>query len=157
MPIAATCKMTLIALLTIPVAARAQQPMAGSTPPDAVMQFMHAIRDSNLTRVGELFGTANGPVSRTHEPKDYEKRILTMQLFLRRIEAKTLGDVPSEKGNGRTVTTQLSHSGCLVTIPVDVVKVREGWIVKNFDLDRASQVNRPCPANSGGRGGGNPN
>jgi hypothetical protein len=154
MPTSATCKIALFALLAAPLSLMAQAPAAGSSPADAVTQFMHAISDSNLTRVAQLFGNGDGPVSRTHNPKDYEKRIVTMQLFLRHVQAKTLGEVPAEKGKGRTVTTQLSHGNCRVTVPVDVVQTREGWVVNKFDLDRASQVNRPCEANSGGSGGG---
>lgn len=157
MPTSATCKIALFALLAAPMTLAGQAPSAGSSPADAVTQFMHAISDSNLTRVAQLFGNADGPVSRTHNPKNYEKRVMAMQLFLRRVDVKTLGDIPAEKGKGRTVTTQLSHGSCRVTIPVDVVKVREGWIVQNFDLDRASQINRPCEANSRGTGGGNLN
>jgi hypothetical protein len=146
----ASRRIALCALLLIPVAAHAQKTPAGSSPADAVQQLMKAIADSNLTRVAQLFGNTKGPQSRTH-PKDYEKRIVLMQLFLRGgVTAQALGDVPSEKGKGRTVTTTLSHNRCRVTIPFDVVKVSEGWIVSNFDLDRASQVTRPCEAKSEG-------
>ncbi|HEY4322012.1 MAG TPA: hypothetical protein VGM77_12650 [Gemmatimonadales bacterium] len=157
MPTSATCKIALFALLATPLALAGQAPKAGNSPADAVTQFMRAISDSNLTRVAQLFGNSDGPAFRTHNPKDYEKRIMAMQLFLRHVEVKTLGDMPADKGKGRTVTAQLSHGACRVTISIGVMHAHEGWLVNNFDLDRASQINRPCEANSGGTGGGNLN
>ena len=48
-------------------------------------------------------------------------------------------------GHGmRRVTTQLSNHGCKVTIPIDVAKAPEGWLVWGFDLPAAEEVNKPC-------------
>ena len=104
---------------------------------------MRAVADSNLTRMAELWGTDRGPASKIH-PKDYEKRIVIMQLFLHGVQARTLGEVPSSKSGLRSVTTELAHNGCKVTISIDVVKSRDGWLVQNFDLAEAGRVNQPC-------------
>lgn len=133
----------LILLLGAPVALAAQTSRAPTTPAAAVQEFMRAVADSNLTRMAELWGTDKGPASKTH-PKDYEKRILIMQLFLHGAQARTLGDVPSSKSGLRSVTTELAHNGCKVTISIDVVKTRDGWLVQNFDLAEAGRVNQPC-------------
>lgn len=151
MPTFALRALALVVLLGAPVTLTAQDARAPKTPAAAVQEFMRALADSNLTRMAELWGTAKGPVSKTH-PKDYEKRIMIMQMFLHGVEARTLGDVPSSKSGRRSVTTQLSHKGCKVTIPIDVVKAKAGWLVENFDLAEAGHINQPCenarPGNS---------
>ena len=143
--------LTLALALGAPIALAAQRPQLPKTPSAAVQEFMRAVADSNLTRMAELWGTSKGPASQTH-PKDYEKRIVIMQAFLHGIKARTLGDVPSGKPGIRSVTTELAHQGCRVTLAVDVVKAKEGWLVTNFDLAEAGKVNQPCdnakPGNS---------
>jgi len=135
-------KIALFALVGMPLALPAQASTAGTSAADAVKQFMRALTDSNLTRMGELFGNAKGPVVKTR-PEGYEKKIVIMQLTLHGVVATTLGDVPG-KNNMRRVTTQLSNHGCKVTIPIDVVKAPEGWLVWGFDLQAAQEVNKPC-------------
>ncbi|MGH7592733.1 MAG: hypothetical protein ACRELE_02630 [Gemmatimonadales bacterium] len=135
--------LALALLAAAPATLVAQNPRAPKTPSAAVQEFMRALADSNLTRMAELWGTAKGPVSKTR-PKDYEKRIMIMQMFLHGVEAQTLGDVPSDKSGVRSVTTRLAHRGCKVTLPIDVVKTKEGWLVTNFDLAEAGHVNQPC-------------
>jgi hypothetical protein len=129
--------------MSAPTALAAQTSRAPKTPSAAVQEFMRAVADSNLTRMAELWGTDRGPASKTH-PKDYEKRIVIMQLFLHGVQARTLGDVPSSKSGLRSVTTELAHNGCKVTISIDVVKAKDGWLVQNFDLAEAGRVNQPC-------------
>jgi hypothetical protein len=126
-----------------PAALAAQDTKGATTPSGAVQEFMHAIADSNLTRVGQLFGNSKGPVVKTR-PKGYEKKIVIMQAMMRGVEATTTGDVPADKDGLRTVTTQLSHNGCRVTIPVNVVKSNVGWRVHDFDVVEASKINQPC-------------
>ena len=97
----------LILLLGAPVALAAQTSRAPTTPCRAVQEFMRAVADSNLTRMAELWGTARGRSSKTH-PKDYEKRIVIMQLLLHGVQARTLGDVPVEQGG----TAERDHRAC---------------------------------------------
>lgn len=142
---------TLLLLGTTPVLS-AQSGKGAPTPRGAVEQFMTAIHDSNLVRAAELFGNAKGSAARTHLPVNYEKRMITIQLMLRRVQAKALSDVPGAKGGVRLITTQLTSNGCKVVLPVNVVESKEGWLVQEFDLEHAAQVNRPCDPAHGGNG-----
>lgn len=143
--------LALVLMLGAPIALTAQISRAPKSPAAAVQEFMHAVADSNLARMADLWGTDKGPVSKTH-PKDYEKRIMIMQMFLHGVQSRTLGDVPSSKSGLRSVTTELAHNGCKVTISIDVVKAKDGWLVQSFDLAEAGRVNQPCdngkPGNS---------
>ena len=136
----------LAALLVVaaPGSLVAQAPRGAATPAAAVEEFMRALADSNLSRMAQLFGNSKGSAFRTHQPKGYEKRMVVIQAMLRGAQARTLGDVPSEKSGGRIITTQLSNNGCKVTIPVTVVNAKEGWLVNEFKLEQAAEVNKPC-------------
>ena len=144
MSLVAARNIALFVILGTPLAMPAQGTKGGATPPAAVQEFIRALADSNLTRMAELFGNDKGPVSKS-KPQGYEKKIVVMQIVLHGIKATTLGDVPGKKGM-RTITTQLTNHGCKVTIPVDVVKAPEGWLVWDFDLTAAEEVNKPCDA-----------
>ncbi len=136
-----------LVLLTVSAAA-AQAPQAAPSPAQAVEEFMRAVADSNLTRMAQLFGTRKGSSYDTHQPPKYEERMLTIQLFLHGVQAHALGDLPTAHG-GRTVTTQLSHNACRVTIPVVTAHTKHGWVVESFDLAQAAQINRPCQNGNG--------
>jgi hypothetical protein len=140
----AACRLVALLLVPIPLALPAQASKAAATPSAAVEEFMRAVADSNLVRMSQLFGNARGSAFRTHQPRDYEKRMVVIQAMLRGAQARALGEVPSEKNGGRTVTTQLSNNGCKVTIPFNVVKASEGWLVNEFKLESAAEVNKPC-------------
>lgn len=146
-------KFALFMLVAAPAAVSAQATKGGETPSLAVEQFMRAVADSNLTRMGELWGTAKGPAARTRTPKGYEKNIVIMQAMLHGVKARALGDVPGEKSGIRTVTTSLSAHGCQVTVAINTVHAKEGWLVQEFDLVRAAEVNKPCDT---GKRPGNP-
>lgn len=123
--------------------AQGKTPIA-PTPALAVQEFMRAVADSNLTRMAELWGNAKGPAAATRFPKDYEKRIVIIQAMLHGVQSRTVGEVPATAPGMRSVTTQLSHNGCTVTLSVNAVKYRSGWLVHDFDLEQAGQVNQPC-------------
>ncbi len=132
----------LFVLASAPVALPAQTIKAAASPAAAVQDFLRALADSNLKRMAELFGNAKGPVAKT-KPKDYEKKIVIMQLMLHGVQSQTLGDVPGKDGM-RAVTTILTSHGCKVTTAFNVVQAPQGWLVHDFDLDAAAKVNQPC-------------
>lgn len=130
----------------------AQQP-APRSPSAVVEEFMRATADSNLARMSELWGSAKGSARQTGKPKDYQKRVVIMNAYLKGVSARALSEVDADNSNERIVTTELSRGTCRVTIPVTTVRTKGGWIVKNFDLNQAAQANRPCAAS---RQSGNP-
>ena len=122
----------------------AQKTLAGATPAAAVEEFMHAVADSNLTRMAQLLGNPQGPAAATHNRGTMKSRSSSCRLFLHGVQVRTLGDVPASKGGMRTVTTELSNNGCKVTIPVNVVKAEAtgGWST-NSSSTAAAEVNGP--------------
>ncbi|HEV8150055.1 MAG TPA: hypothetical protein VGP61_07730 [Gemmatimonadales bacterium] len=118
------------------------EPVASST--QAVTAFMQAARDSNLTRMAELWGTSRGPASQTR-PSGYEKRLAVMQVYLHGDSTRILSDdpVPGDE-NRRRVQLALYRGSCIKQIPATTVRVQKGWIVQGVDLSFAGNPARPC-------------
>lgn len=138
----------LLAVGVALVAAGSAQAQSPRTPSAVVEEFMRATADSNLTRMGDLFGTSKGPARATGVPKDYEKRMVIMNAYLKGVTARALNEVDNGKSNERVVTTEIAHGVCRVTIPITTVKTKAGWIVRSFDLTQAAEVRKPCEAES---------
>jgi len=134
----------------VPLAAQKSAPRSPSA---VVEEFMRATADSNLTRMAELWGTSRGSARETDYPKDYQKRMVIMNAYLKGISAKAVSEIDANTADQRIVTAELSNGTCRVVIPVTTVKTKSGWIVLNFDLNAAAKVNKPCDDR---KEGGNP-
>ena len=130
--------------------AQAIVPGPQATPSAAVQEFMRAAADSNLAGMAQLWGTSKGPVAKTGKPADFAKRIVIMQAYLDGVSSKVLSEVAADKPELRLVTTELARGECSVTLTVKAVKTKGGWIVQDFDLDQASQVNKSCASQHDG-------
>ncbi|HEV8612145.1 MAG TPA: hypothetical protein VGQ73_01470 [Gemmatimonadales bacterium] len=118
------------------------EPVASST--QAISAFMQAAKDSNLTRMAELWGTSRGPASQTR-PAEYEKRLAVMQVYLRGDSTRILSDdpVPGDEKH-RRVQLALYRGTCVKQIPVTTVRSQKGWIVEGVNLSFAGNPARPC-------------
>ena len=139
----AICRLAFAAAVVCAAPLSAQSSLA-ATPSNAVEEFIRAAADSNLTRMSQLWGTSKGSAAKTSQPKDYGKRMIIMQAYLYGVDVRTLGEVPAAKSGRRLVTTELSRGACKVTLPFTTVRADGGWIVNEFDLAAAAEVNKPC-------------
>jgi hypothetical protein len=146
--------MVTLALPGLGAAALAAQaePVGATTPSQAVEEFIRAAADSNLVRMGELFGTDKGSFATTGDPKNWGQRAAIVQAALAGITVKALAETALERKDHAKVTTEMARGACRVTLAVTTVKAKEGWLVREFDLSAAwDGVNRPCQdGNSGG-------
>lgn len=110
----------------------------------ALTEFMRAAKDSNMTRMAELWGTSRGPASQTR-PASYEKRLAVMQVWLRGDSARVVSDdpVPGDE-NHRRLSVALYRSGCVKQIPATLLRTQNGWIVEWINLAFAGNPARPC-------------
>jgi len=134
----------MLVVSTIAALPLSAQAPAIATPSLAVEEFIRAAADSNLTRMSQLWGNARGSAARTGRPKEYGKRMVIMQAYLTGVQVRTLGEVSAGKAGRMLVTTELSRGPCKVTLPVTAVKAGSGWVVTEFDLAQAGEVNKPC-------------
>jgi hypothetical protein len=108
--------------------------------------FMKAAADSNLARMGQLWGTSKGPAAETHIPEDYERRLVVLQLYLRADSAKVVSDlsIPGDN-NKRQLTVAIYRKGCMKQVPGMMIRLsNKGWIVNDVDLATAGNPMRPC-------------
>jgi hypothetical protein len=125
----------------------------GSAPPvqpansgsNAVRSFMQAVADSNLAKMASLWGTVNGPASKTRQPPDWQRRIAIMQAYLRNDSFRITSDVAEQNENRRAQQVEIRRSACSWTVPFVTVKARDGsWLVTDVDLAAAGNPARPC-------------
>ena len=122
----------------------------------AIGDFMRAAADSNLARMGQLWGTSKGPAAETNTPRDFEKRLILIQSYLHADSSKIVSDlsIPGEN-NKRQVEVRIYRDdppsreprrrGCMRQIPVIMIRLNDrGWIVNNVDLAAAGNPARPC-------------
>jgi hypothetical protein len=118
----------------------------------AVEEYIRAASDSNLKRMPELFGTDKGSAARIGLPGgNIEKRMVFTQAWLAHAQVRALSEIGGSKSNERIVTTEIARNGCKVVVPVIAVNSsKDGWLVRNLDLD---QVKLTCQAKDGNPGG----
>lgn len=111
----------------------------------AMREFMQAARDSNLTRMSQLWGSSRGPATETHSPPDYEKRLVVIQAYLRADSSRVVSDMPvTGDVTRRHLLVALYRSGCMKQIPAVLLKVKDAWIVNDIQLASAGNPARPC-------------
>jgi hypothetical protein len=126
-----------------------------ATASDAVKEYIRAASDSNLSRMEELFGTDKGNSIHIHVA-DLQKRMVITQAYLARVSARIMGEVPGAKNHEKDVTTELSVGSCRVVTSVTAVQsAKDGWLVRNLNLDQLKDLHGPtCTTRPTGNTGG---
>ena len=117
-----------------------------SSPDAVVTEFMQSVADSNLTRMGQLWGTARGSAAVTGEPVRWREQVIVMQLWLQGGTSRITGNVPAMgAADRRDITLELVRGGCVKQIPFTVLRLASGaWLVTNVDISQAGNPARPC-------------
>jgi hypothetical protein len=113
----------------------------------AVREFLAAVQDSNIARMGRSWGTASGPAIVTGEPNQWEQRLKVVQIYLRggtyRITSNT---ADASNAKQRTMTVEFTRGSCVKSLPFVAVQTnRGGWLVKSVDIAVAGNPLNPCP------------
>lgn len=123
--------------------AQTVSPQAGSEA--AVQGFLRAVADSNLDKMAELWGTSKGPAGTTHQPSDYERRILVMQAYLHGAEYRIISNARDGSSDDRRVLqVEMSRRGCDKVVPFTTTRSRKGWVISAIDLDMLGSPGRQC-------------
>jgi hypothetical protein len=112
----------------------------------AMRAFMQAAADSNLARMAQLWGTADGSAAETGKPPGWEKRLIVVQAYLRGDSTRLVSDVAvTGSDNQRRVIVALYRYGCARQIPATVTRGKNGgWLVEDVDISSAGNPARPC-------------
>lgn len=133
----------LVGLIGIVPAVHAQATKAKSAS-EAVEEYIRAAADSNLSRMGQLFGTDKGTLVRQKDSQ-IEKRLVITQAYLAGVKVRALSEVDGARKDERLVTTEIARGSCKVVVPVTaVLSSKDGWLVRNLNLDAVREINAPC-------------
>jgi hypothetical protein len=146
--------LTPAALLVALACGGPQQPAPedmATTPEGAVRNFMQAVADSNIARMGRYWGTTKGPASIVRQPADYEQRLGVTQAFLRNSPYRIVRTDPVIGDDARKmVVVELSRADpdgnrCTKALPFGVINAgKHGWIVNAVNLTLAGTPGRAC-------------
>lgn len=115
-----------------------------------VREFMKAVADSDLVRMGDLWGTVRGPANLTRSPPQYQRRLAVIQAWLRGSDSiRVVSDQPAQGSTTeRKVVMAFHRGGCTKQIPVTLVRSGRGWLVFSIDVGLAGTPAKPCEGGS---------
>ena len=114
-----------------------------------VDRFMQAVADSNLTEMGNLWGTTAGPAARTGQPQDWQRRIAIMHAYLRNESHRVVSDNPEGGENRHALQVEIRRQLCSWIVPFTAIRLGDGnWIVTQVDVTQAGNPGQSC--NPGG-------
>ncbi|MEO8294765.1 MAG: hypothetical protein ABI613_04550 [Gemmatimonadota bacterium] len=113
--------------------------------------FIQSAVDSNLTAMGEHWGTSRGSAASTGVPADYQKRMAIVQTYLSGIAFRVLSNEPRPGlPNERVIQVELTRPGCVNVVPFTMIRTsHDQWLVNEFDLEKVSRPGRACGASDG--------
>ena len=112
----------------------------------AVRDFMAAVQDSNIARMGRSWGSENGSAAQTHQPAQWEQRLKVVQFYLRGGNSRITSNTAVEgDAKHRTVLVELTRGTCVKQIPFSAVQSHNGWLVESVDISAAGSPRNPCP------------
>jgi hypothetical protein len=115
-----------------------------------VRAFMKAVADSDLVRMGDLWGTSRGSANATRFPPEYQRRLGVIQAWLRGSDSiRVISDMAVQgNANERRVVIAYHRSGCVKQIPITTVRNGKQWLVSSIDVGLAGSPAKPCEPGS---------
>ena len=109
---------------------------------------MNAVRANDLRAMGQLWGTESGPAVGRMDADQLDMRLAVMQRYLTHETFRLVPPPPpstaSEREGRRMYQVELTRLGCVIQVPLELVRVKSGWLVTNVDLTTAGAPGRPC-------------
>jgi hypothetical protein len=115
-----------------------------------VRAFMQAVADSDLVRMGDLWGSNRGPANVTRFPPEYPRRLAVIQAWLRGSDSiRVISDIAVQgSSNERKVVIAYHRAGCIKQIPITTVRSGRQWLISNIDIGMAGTPAKPCEPGS---------
>ena len=121
---------------------------APASPADALAGFLDAVRQNDLNRMGQLWGSERGPAAGWMEATELNKRVSVIQKYLAHGGYRVVEGPMPVPGEARRMAfrVELRRGDCVHVQAVDVVRVdRGGWVVQDVHLGEASSPVQGCP------------
>ena len=125
---------------------RTQSTAPSPNPEYELHEFMAAVADSNLPKMAEFWGTANGSAAETGNPSDYPKRVEVMQIYLRGFSFRVVASVPVDATqSAQSMGVEMTRDDCIKSVAVTAVRTRTGrWVIQDIDLTALGSPAAPC-------------
>ena len=120
--------------------------IAPANPETTVTNFLSAVRSNDLTMMGRLWGTKDGPALGRMDREELQMRLTVMRAYLVHDRFEMLPPdlaviaVPNET----SVRVQLMRNACIVTVPFVVLETNSGWLVSSVDLNEVGNPMTTC-------------
>ena len=139
----------LVALGTLACGGRGgSQSPAPQTLPDALAQFLSAVKANDLDRMKALWGTERGPASGWMKDADLKQRLAVLQIYLNHVGYRVIeGPLPvPNKNDRRMFRVELQRAtSCTIVGPIELARASGGrWLVVGTDLATVSNPSEPC-------------
>ncbi len=113
-----------------------------------MVSFLSAARAGDITTMGRLWGSSDGPGADHLEREELEQRLTVMRVYLEHEEYSIVPGardptIRLEEGE-RLVAVRLTRRGCSPVVPFTMVPYRGGWLVRNVSLEAAGNPARAC-------------
>jgi len=115
-------------------------------------QFLDAVKDNNLERMGQLWGTARGPAVTYMKPEELRMRLTVIQKYLDHVGYRVIEGPLVSPGNAniRSYRIELQRQNCNHVQPLDFIHTRSGgWLVYDVHLESSGNPAAPCQPTAG--------
>ena len=123
--------------------------VAPENPELTIRNFMTAVQSNNLPAMSQLWGTKDGPATRTMNADEARKRLSVMQVYLRHDSYEVTPSFERlSDGRSEVFDVRIMRDQCTPVVPFTVVRAGNGWLIQGIDLTQAGNPARPCGQSS---------
>lgn len=143
--LAVVLALVLVSLAGTPAAAqRAASGAGGEAPATTVERFLRHAAQREYAQMGDVFGTAQGPISGRDPANEVERRMFAIAAVLenRGFSIRDTSPIPG-RPEAMTVMVRLDSRAGSADVPFTVVRgPGDRWFVEIVDLERVTRATR---------------
>src|SRR5207237_755685 len=115
---------------------------------ETLAQFMSAVKDNNIERMGTLWGSERGPATSWMKSDQLRERLSVVQKYVDHAGYRVIEGPLAVPGhdNLKSFRVELQRQGgCTVVFPVDLVRTKSGgWVVNDVHLGSIHTPGTAC-------------
>lgn len=118
---------------------------SGLAPTMIVERFLRAANQNDLDTMASLFGTRDGPVSRSWSRQEADERMFLLASLLRHTDYTVTGEriVPGRREEATNIDVRLVVATGPVSVPFTLVRARNRqWLIEQVGIERVTHPGR---------------